>query len=533
MKREDQLIQSILNRAPQLVALRDVINEELATRLAGAAEKDLHLFVSEFAWPVLWPGTRFVDNWHIHAICEHLQAVTAGQIKKLVINMPFRMLKSTIVSQAWPAWEWITQSWLAYLTASYAKDVATRDAVDSRRIIESARYQTAFGDRFRMTSDQNVKTRYENDKRGMRVVTSTDGAATGFGGHRRIIDDPISAKDADSPAAINASIEFWKGTMATRGNDPETDAVVRVHQRVNEKDLTGYVLAEESGWDHLVLPMRYDPETTKTTALVVVDPRKEHGELLHPSRVSEAATQELEKALGAYHTSAQLNQDPAPRGGIIFLRKNYKFYTAETKPVKFDDVALSVDCTFKDVVSSDYVAIQAWGRIGPQKYMLHRVREQMGFAATVVAVRAVKAKFPTAIAVLVEDKANGSAVIETLSSEVAGVVAIQPEGGKAARAYAMQPEHEQGCIWLPDPSIDPDIEVFLTESSSFDGLGTKHDDEVDAMTQYVNWCRMRRGMGLFDWMKQQAADAAKVNGKDHVAPPVVDKSGAAIMGAMQ
>jgi predicted phage terminase large subunit-like protein len=228
-----------------------------------------------------------------------------------------------------------------------------------------------------------------------------------------------------------------------------------------------------------------------------------------------------------------LNQDPTPRGGIIFMRKNYKFYTAETKPAKFEDLALSVDCTFKDVQASDYVAIQAWGRIGPHKYLLHRVREQMGFAATVVAVRAVKAKFPEAIAVLVEDKANGSAVIETLSSEIAGIVPINPEGGKAARAYAMQPEHEQGCIWLPDPSLDPDIEIFLTESSGFDGLGTKHDDEVDAMTQYVNWCRMRRGMGLFDFMRQQAEAVKAAKGNGYAPAPVPPSGGRAIMEAVR
>ena len=530
MNSQAALAEVVLHKPAELLFLKKLVVTELSKRIAASAAKDLHLFVQEFAWPVLWPGTEFKDNWHIHAICEHLQAVSAGQIRKLCISMPFRMLKSTIVSQAWPAWEWITQSWLAYLTASYAKDIATRDAVDTRRVIESQRYQAAWGDRFKMTSDQNVKTRYENDKRGMRIVTSTDGAATGFGGHRRIIDDPISAKEADSATAINAAIEFWRGTMATRGNDPATDAVVIVHQRVNERDLTGYVLAEESGWEHLVLPMRYDPEKTKTTSLGFVDPRKAKGELLHPERVDETATKELEKALGAYHTSAQLNQDPSPRGGIIFLRKNYRFYTAETKPERFEDLALSIDCTFKDTVGTDYVAIQAWGRIGPSKYLLHRVRERMGFAATVVAVRAVKALFPTTIAVLIEDKANGPAVIETLGAEIAGVVAINPEGGKTARAYAMQPEHEQGCIWLPDPSVDPEIEVFLTESSGFDGLGLKHDDEVDAMTQYVNWCRMRRGMGLFDYMRQQAEAAKKGNGKE---PPKSNGNATAIMEAVQ
>jgi predicted phage terminase large subunit-like protein len=530
MRREDNVVEMIMARSGDLVALRAAAAAEYGRRLAKVAEADLHVFLREFAWPVLWPGTPFMDNWHIHAICDHLQAVTDGKIQRLIISMPFRSLKSTLVSQTWPAWEWISKPWLAYLTASYAKDLAMRDAVDSRRIIESPRYQAAFGDRFRMTGDQNVKTRYENDKRGMRVVTSTDAGATGFGGDRRIIDDPISAKEADSAVAINASIEFWKGTMATRGNDPASDAVVVVHQRVNERDLTGHLLAEETGWDHLVLPMRYDPEKSMTTSLGFVDPRKVKGELLHAERVDEAAVTVLEGSLGAYHTAAQLNQDPASRGGIIFARKDWKFYLDAPA---FQEVVISVDCTFKDAATSDYVAIQAWGRKGADKYLLHRVREHLGFAATVIAVRAVKALFPQAIAVLIEDKANGSAVIETLSREIPGVVAIQPEGGKAARAYAMQPEHEAGNLYLPDPKAMPGVEIFLTEVSGFDGLGTKHDDETDAMTQAVNWFRMRRGMGLYDFMRQGAEALAAAKKGNGSAIPAPDQSGRAIMEAIR
>lgn len=179
-------------------------------RTRREAVKSLHPFLEHYAWPVLQPGTPFIDNWHIHAICEHLEAVSTGQIKRLVINLPFRMLKSTIVSQAFPAWEWITRPHLQYLTASYAKDVATRDAVDSRKIIESPGYQNAWGDNFKMTSDQNVKTRYENSSKGSRVVTATDAAGTGFGGNRIIIDDPVSAAEADSETARAASIEWWR-----------------------------------------------------------------------------------------------------------------------------------------------------------------------------------------------------------------------------------------------------------------------------------------------------------------------------------
>jgi predicted phage terminase large subunit-like protein len=471
----------------------------LTSLMAEKSRRRLHTFLRHYAWPVLEPATPFVDNWHIGAICEHLEAVHTGQIKRLIINMPFRMLKSTIVSQTFPAWEWITAPSTQYLTASYAKDVATRDAVASRRIIESTQYQDAFGDVFEMTGDQNVKTRYENDKRGMRTVTSTDGAGTGFGGNRIIVDDPISAKDADSEAARMQAIEWWKGTAATRMNNPKDDAMVLVHQRMHEMDTTGYVLAEEKGWVHLILPMRFEEQYRKTTVLGFTDPRTEEGGLLCPERIDEATCTEMEGRLGAYHTAAQLQQRPASRGGTIFARDHWQFYRALPE---LDEVVLSLDCTFKNLKSSDYVALHVWGRKGAHKFLVYRKRERMGYAATVAAVRSVKALFPHAISILIEDKANGPAVIETLRAELPGVLPIEPAGGKIARAFAMQPEHEAGNIWVPDPSLDPDIETFLTEAGSFPN--GPHDDEVDAMTQAINWFRTRTdSMGLFFMMQEQ------------------------------
>ena len=310
--------------SPSLIALASP--RVLSELQAAMSERRLHAFLKYIAWPALWPATPFADNWHIGAICEHLEAVKSGQIKRLLINMPFRMLKSTIVSQAFPAWVWIDKPSTQFLTASYAKDVATRDAVDSRRIIDAPQYQAAWSDKFRLTTDQNVKTRYENDRRGARTITSTDGAGTGFGGDIRIVDDPVSAKEADSEITLKASIEWWKGTMATRANDPATGAAIIVHQRLNVNDLTGYVLAEEEGWEHLVLPFRYDPALSKSTSLGYHDPRKTPGELIHPTRLPEDEARKLEKSIGAYHKSAQLQQNPEPRGGVIFKRDHWKFW---------------------------------------------------------------------------------------------------------------------------------------------------------------------------------------------------------------
>lgn len=486
-----------------------VLEAEVRRRMAEKATTDFYTFFRYFAWPVLQPATPYVDNWHVHAICEHLQAVTRGDLKRLLINMPYRLLKSTLVSQAWPAWEWIEHPHLAYLTSSYAKDLSTRDAVDTRRIIESEAYQEAWGDRFQMTSDQNVKTRYENSRRGSRVVTATDAAGTGFGGNRIIVDDPISAKDADSAVERAKAIEWWKGTASTRFNNPETDAAVVVQQRLHEEDLSGWLLANQPNvWEHLILPMRYEPTRPfyqggrvlekspkeTPTKLGFVDPRTEPGELLCPARLSEATVKEMEATLGSYHTASQLQQRPVTRGGTIFKRGDWQWYTVLPE---LDEIILSVDCSFKDADTSDYVAIQAWGRKGARKYLLRRIRERMGFAATITAIRGMDALYPNRVAVLIEDKANGSAIIEMLSSSIAGIIAVNPEGGKVSRAYAVQPEHEAGNLYLPEVTLDATIEQFVGETASFPNVS--HDDETDAFTQAITWLKTReRSMGLIN-----------------------------------
>lgn len=465
-----------------------IAHDEKARRLQMAAGGAFDRVLFEDAVAAIAPAGR------AQCMCIAVEGDSSFSANDIAVH------NSTIVSQAFPAWDWINSPHRQFLTAAYAMDVATRDAVDARRIIESDLYQRAFGDRFKLTTDQNVKTRYENDRRGRRIVTATESAGTGFGGDIRIVDDPVSAKKADSVLALEASIEWWRGTMATRANDPATGAVIIVHQRLNPRDLTGYLLAEETGWTHLVLPMRFDPALRKTTSIGWTDPRTEAGELLHPARLGEADVVELERSLGGYHVAAQMQQQPSPRGGILFSRSNWRFYRALPE---LDEIAMSVDCTFKDLESSDFVAIQVWGAKGAERYLVKRLKARMSFSATVQAVRTVYAQFPNMVAVLIEDKANGSAVIDTLRSQLDGVIGIEPAGGKVARAYAMQPAQEAGNIFLPDPEVDPDIETFLTEVSGFPTA--VHDDEVDAMTQYVNWQHKRsQSFGILEYYKQLA-----------------------------
>ena len=477
------------------------IDKVLLFKQAERCRQDFGLFFRHFAWPALEPATKYIHNWHIDAICEHLQAITRGQITRLIINLPFRLLKSSLVSQSWPVWEWLNVPSTQWLTASAVKELAVRDAVNSRRIIESPAFQECYGHLFQMTTDQNVKSHYENTARGTRYVTSTDSAAIGFGGNRILVDDPLTAKGADSQIARDGSWEWFKGTISTRFNNPAQDAAVVVHQRLHKEDLTGHLLEEQPGmWEHLVLPMNYETKRTIflcgrqqevdtdtiSTATGFVDPRRTEGELLFPERLPAEAVAALKVSLGKYHVDAQLQQRPASRGGVIFARGNWRFYKVLPE---LDEKIISVDCSFKDLKHSDYVALQVWGRKGAEKFLIKRIREQLSFSATVLALRALVAQHPTCVAKLIEDKANGSAIIDTVRKEIAGIIPIEPEGGKVARAFAVQPEHEAGNLWLPDPSIDPEIETFISETASFPNVA--HDDETDCFTQAINWYRNR------------------------------------------
>lgn len=495
--------------------MNNSLQKPLPTLQQVKAEKGRR-HLSEFirqAWHVIEPKTPLIWGWHLDAISEHLMAVSRGEIHDLLINMPPRHMKSIEVSVAWPVWEWIDHPEIRWLFSSYGAGLSIRDALKSRRLIQSNWFQQNYGHCFELAGDQNAKTRYDNDRTGYRIATSVGGAGTGEGGDRIVVDDPHNVNDAESDPVREGTLTWWDETMSTRGNNPETAARVIVMQRVHAKDLSGHVL-EKGGYTHLCLPAEYerirpvyvdgalrevDPHL-HPTLLGFVDPRKEEGELLWPERFTRKALDKLKVSLGSFGVAGQLQQRPAAREGSILKRDHWQFY--KTLP-ELDEMIISVDCTFKDKLSSDFVAIQVWARKGANKYLIHRLKERLGFGATLIAVRGVKALFPKAIAVLVEDKANGSAVIETLKKEIAGVIPIEPEGGKVARAFAIQPEHEAGNLWLPDPSVDPTIEEFIGTCADFPAV--PHDDEVDSCTQAINWYRNRTGqMGMFEYFRQQA-----------------------------
>jgi hypothetical protein len=208
---------------------------------AEQAARHLREFVRQ-AWPVVEPSTPFVSGWHIDAIVEHLEAVSLGQIRNLLINVPPRHMKSLLVSVFWPAWEWIRWPQRRWLYSSYGAQLSIRDSVKCRRLIESPWYQARWADRFALTSDQNTKGRFDNNRSGYRLSTSVGGSATGEGGDRIVCDDPNNVKEVESDSVRKTTNDWFDVVMSTRVNDPKTAAKVVVMQRCHQQDLSGHLL---------------------------------------------------------------------------------------------------------------------------------------------------------------------------------------------------------------------------------------------------------------------------------------------------
>jgi hypothetical protein len=293
----------------------------LAELQAERCRRDFHYYVCK-VWPIVEPETKFVDNWHIGIICEYLQAVTNLQIQNLIINIPPRHMKSLLVSVFWPTWTWTFAPQVRWLTGSYADPLAVRDALKSRRIIQSAWYQERFGSSFSLTGDQNMKSRYENNRTGYRLAFGLGGAITGEGGDIVVVDDPLKAQDADSDAVRERVNEIFDGTVSTRGNDPRTVRRVVIMQRLHENDLTGHILekAKEPGanqYEHLCLPTEYEPARF-FSSIGLADPRSVPGELLWPERFGPRENAAAHADLGPRGYAGQHAQRPAPAGGNIY-----------------------------------------------------------------------------------------------------------------------------------------------------------------------------------------------------------------------
>lgn len=284
-------------------------------------EQSLSGFIRR-AWRVIEPGQEYVHGWHIDAIAEHLEAITNGQISRLLINIPPGTMKSLCVGVFWPAWEWGPRGkpTTRVLATSHSLPLAVRDNLKARRLVQSEWYQSLWGDKVTLTGDQNAKTKFENTATGFRDAMAFK-SLTGSRGDRVIIDDPLSVNSAGSEAEREGVNQDFLEAVPTRLNNPDRSAIVVVMQRLHERDVSGVILSRRLGYEHLMLPMEYEPERQCRTSIGFVDPRKEDGELLFPARFPREVVERDKVPMGSYAVAGQFQQRPVPREGGLFKRE--------------------------------------------------------------------------------------------------------------------------------------------------------------------------------------------------------------------
>ena len=455
--------------------MMELLIEEAKRELARRNMSDFVLFVDE----------RYRMNWHHRLLCEYLDKLARKEIRRLMVFMPPRHGKSELVSRKFPAFLLGKNPDTSIISCSYSADLASRMNRDVQRLIDSERYLELFPGT--QLSNQHTRRFYETrytrnnnmfevvDKKGTYRSSGVGGGITGMGGEYIIIDDPVkNREDADSATMREKVYDWYTSTLYTRLE--KDGCILLTLTRWHEDDLAGKLLkaAQEGAdqWTILELPAvcEYPPKP--------YDVRQE-GEALWKWKYDEEALEKMKVTVGSRDWAALYQQHPTPGEGGTFKREWWNYY--KVLPDGLYDFVQSWDCTFKDAQSSDYVVGQVWARKGSSRYLLDQVRGRMSFTETLRAIRSLSAKWPQAIRKLVEDKANGTAVIDVLRKEIPGLIPVEPEGGKIVRANAVTAVAEAGNIYLPDPSIAPWVHDFVEEHAVFPNGA--NDDQVDAQTQ--------------------------------------------------
>lgn len=486
--------------SPMVLADKTAILEQMASHTGPTErmEQSLHEFVLG-AWHVVEPAEEFIDNWHIQAVCKHLEAVTHGDIKNLLINIPPGCCKSLLCCVFWPAWVWTTMPDKRWLFAAYGQDLSIRDSEKCRHVIESPWYQERWGGMVKLSQDQNQKTKFSNEASGWRMATSTTGRGTGEHPDFVVFDDPHNVKQAESDVEREAAIKFWDRTISSRGVIRGSRRVV-VMQRLHEADLSGHIIEKnDSSWDHICLPMEYEPPTAKgprmrPTRLGWSDERTIKDELLWPAAMPLDVVRGLQKNMGSNTAAGQLQQRPVPAGGGMFKREWFDRAHLPCLPtrhrpwnfVRYWDKAgtegggdWTVGILMVEMVGAFYILDMVrgqWSYMNRESEIVataHRDRHRYGAGVNIVLEQDVGAS----------GKESAAETVRRLAGFIARAELVR--GSKAVRAQNFAAQSEAGNVWLVNgPDNKWDTEALIDELIVFP-FG-RHDDAVDACSGSFN-----------------------------------------------
>lgn len=495
--------------------------------LAEKCRRSFSFFVKLF-WSVAEPSAKLIWGWHMDAVCTHLQRTEEGHIKNLIIAIPPRHTKSVTVSVMFKAWLWTRDPGKRTIGVSYASSLSIRDSRKCRMIVESAQYKALFGDTVKLSKDSNKVIRYDTTAGGMVFATSVGGLMTGEGANYVIADDMHNLKEIHSDLKRENANEIWDKVLSSRLNPPvEKGHFIIIAQRGHSRDLIGHVLEKEkqrksNTYTTLVLPAEFEPENRCRTYLGKKengedwwweDPRTEPGELLWPQGCPKSFLEDQKVNLGAWAYAAQYQQRPVPKEGGIFQAEWFGRYLQAELPYRtlWDDSCISVDMNFgtskKDASNISFVVGLAMCRVGAKFYVLDMIRGQWKYVEAKKRLLAFFVKWHFILAKLIENKANGPAVINDLteSEGMSGIIPIDPKdfgGDKVSRANSVTPVCEAGNVFLPfegtaeheGDKVGREITPLIIGELEQFPMGPTNDI-VDAFTQAINKMR-RRFVGI-------------------------------------
>ena len=337
-------------------------------------KKDLGCFIHK-VFCTINPGSEYIKNWHIDLIAEHLKAAEKGEIKRLIINMPPRALKSVSISVAWPAWLLGQNPALRIMVASYSQILSNKLSMDTRFIMNSQWYQDLFPGT-RIHKKQNQKSKFMTTKYGFRFATSVGGTATGEGGDILIVDDPHNPSQMSSEKLRSKTIKWFAETFSTRLNNRAQGKIILVQQRLHEGDLSGHLLSENPDqWTLLKIPViaqeRLFFRIGKFESVI------DTGQTISEKLFSLEQIQTLQKEIGQGNFNAQYMQEPN-KLSVGLLREEYiKFY--KILPEKFDYIIQSWDTAIKANNDSDFSAMTNWGVIDNTYYLISAFEQRLEY----------------------------------------------------------------------------------------------------------------------------------------------------------
>ncbi len=468
--------------------------------LQALMRKSLSAFIQK-SFDIVTGGEVYLHNWHIDLIAQHLEACARGDIRRLIITMPPRYMKSICASVAFPAWLWGQNPNAKIIQASYSQELSTKHSIDCRKLIESHFYQALFPNT-KLETSPNTKSEYLTTRKGFRLATSVGGTLTGRGGDFLIIDDPLKPQEAHSEVSRKNVNDWFDNTLYSRLNNKKDGCIIIIMQRLHEDDLVGHVLNQEE-WVHLNLPALCESREIIDIAPAFVKAYqiiRNPGEALHPERESAAELVKLrDKILGSYTFSSQYQQNPAPYGGGLIKLKWFKRYDClpDEPPKK---IFQSWDTASKAEEIHDYSVCTTWYEYEHGWYLVNVFRERLEFPDLIRQIPRHAALYNARI-ILIEDKGSGISLIQDLKRRTKlNIMPIIPKQEKQTRMIAQTPRIETGKVYIPNKADW--LPTFENEIMHFPN--SRHDDQIDSMSQALEWSYEKNNIviGFTDKMKK-------------------------------